>query len=170
LREKAFIALGSNVSPGVYLPLAVRRLGAFGAILGVSQVYQNPAVGVRGQRDFFNAAALVATHLAPLDLRRRLRNTEREFGRLRGPDKYAARVIDLDLCLLGSVVIASASLQLPDPEIERRPYLAVMLAELDPTFVHPTRGVTLEAIATSIRGEARLKPRPDIALGVVQKR
>jgi 2-amino-4-hydroxy-6-hydroxymethyldihydropteridine diphosphokinase len=163
LPELAFIALGSNLSPEMNLPLAAGRLAELGRVRGVSMVYQNPAIGPSPAPDFLNAAVLVETELSATEIRDRLRRIEAELGRVRTADKYAPRVIDLDLCLLGSQVLETPELRLPDPDVLTRPHLAIPLAELDPDFPHPVTGEPLGAIAARLRPHADLRPRPDVA-------
>ena len=161
--ELAFIALGSNVEPEVNLPRAARRLAEIGALRAVSMVYQNPAIGPSPAPDFLNAAALVETDLAAEEIRERLREIESDLGRVRTSDNYAPRVIDLDLCLLGSQVMETPELRLPDPDVLARAHLAVTLAELAPDFPHPVAGEPLGAIADRLRPAGNLQPRPDVA-------
>jgi len=164
LAELAFISLGSNIHPGSNLPQAVTRLGTIGRVVRVSAAYVNPAVGPRMQADFVNAAALVETSLSPIEIRTRLRQIETELGRVRDTDKYAARTIDLDLCLLGDRVESYPDWALPDPDIDRLAHLAIPLAEVDPSFRHPLTGETLRTIAERLRPSARLTPNPAISL------
>ena len=162
--ELAFIALGSNVEPEANLPRAARLLAEIGALRAVSMAYQNPAIGPSPAPDFLNAAVLVETNLTAEDIRERLREIESDLGRVRTSDKYAPRVIDLDLCLLGSQVVETPELRLPDPDVLARAHLAIPLAELDPDFLYPTTGEPLRTIASRLATTAQLTPRPDIVL------
>ena len=163
MTEPAFIALGSNLSPETNLPRAAGRLAEFGALRAVSMVYQNPAIGPSPAPDFLNAAVLIETELGATEIRERLRRIESDLGRVRTANKYAPREIDLDLCLLGSQIIETTELVLPDPDLLTRPHLAVTLAELAPDFIHPVTGESLGAIAARLRLGADLRPRPDVA-------
>lgn len=160
--KRAFISIGSNIDPEKYLPLAIRKLKKLGEILSVSGVYQNPALGRSEQPDFLNAAALLLTHLQALGVRHALRSIEAQLGRVRTEDKYAARTIDLDLCFYNTLVIQTPEFVIPDPEIFERAHLAVPLAELDPSYLHPITDETLEEIAVRLRPEADLTARQDV--------
>ncbi len=168
MSELAFLSLGSNIEPERNLLRAAARLGDIGRPQAVSEVYQTPALGPRPAPDFLNAAALVETHLQPEEIQRRLRQIESDLGRVRTEDRYAPRPIDLDLCLLGSRVVHTPNLRVPDPDLLSRPYLAVTLAELAPDFVHPETGETLAAIAARLGASAVLTPRPDISRALRQ--
>lgn len=168
MTEPAFIAIGSNIEPEKHLPLSLARLTQLGELLRYSGVYQCPAIGPTPQPDFLNAAALVQTRLPPTEIREQLRRIEADLGRIRTSDKYAPRTTDLDLCLLGSLVLETPELVLPDPELLIRPHLAIPMAELDPSFVHPLSGETLEAIARRLLPEASLMARPDVAITITR--
>jgi 2-amino-4-hydroxy-6-hydroxymethyldihydropteridine diphosphokinase len=165
--EPALISLGSNIEPLHYLPEAVRALRRLGDSMRVSKAYQNPAVGPQAQPDFINAAVSLQTDLDPPALRRELRRIERQLGRVRTQDKYAPRTIDLDLCLLGDRVIEDDDFKLPDPEVQRRPHLAIPLAEVAPDMIYPLTGETLSAVAGRLRPLARLQLRADLDLARV---
>jgi len=164
LTELAFIALGSNIDPETNLPLASTRLSELGKPIGASTVYQNPAIADEPQPDYLNAAILIETALDPLAIRDKLREIEADMGRIRTEDKFAPRTIDLDLCLLGDLVLDHELLSLPDPDLLKRPHLAVTIAELRPDFPHPLTGDALKEIANKLQKGANLKPRPDVVL------
>lgn len=166
--DLAFISLGSNIDPQSYLPLAVQSLHSLGRILKTSKVYQNAALDRPEQPDFLNAAVLIQTDLQPLEIRHRLRAIEADLDRVRVDDKYAARTIDLDLCLLGDNIFHSPELTLPDPEIEQRPHLAIPLSELDPHFIHPLTHIPLGDIADQLKMGADLAYREDVTF-LIQK-
>ena len=156
--EQAVISLGSNIEPEQHLPLAVDGLHALGRVLAVTAAYRNPAVGPEGQPEFVNAALLLETEHTPRELQRALRQLETRLGRRRTADKFAPRVIDLDLVLFGSHVVEEGSLRLPDPDLLERAYLALLAAELAPDWRHPITGERMSALAARLAGSARLVP------------
>ncbi len=162
MAELLFLTLGSNIEPERHLPAAVRRLTDVGRLRSVSNVYQNPAVGPRPQPDFLNAAVLLETGLSLPEIRSRLRRIEKDLGRVRTSDRYAPRTIDLDVSLLGDRVVDEGDTHVPDPDILRRAYLAVTLAELEPRFQHPVTHQTLAAIANQLRPLASMTTRQDV--------
>ncbi len=162
LTERAFIAIGSNIEPERYLPLAVHQLADLGVILACSEVYQNPAIASEPQPDYLNAAVLIKTSLEPLEIRTHLRQIESNLDRVRTEEKYAPRTIDLDLCLYGDLQWEDADLTLPDPDVLTRPFLALTLSELAPDFIYPGTDLTLESLATNLMQGITLEPRPDV--------
>lgn len=161
----AWITLGSNIQPERHLPWAVTELTAIGKVVAVSQVWQSSPVGDENQADFCNAAIQLRTQLEPLALKKALRNIEDRLGRVRDPsNKNAARTIDLDIALYDSLVMNRSGLCIPDPDIPDRPFLAVPLAELDGTFLHPVEKRGLNELARTSPGREQLVLRADIRL------
>ncbi len=150
LTEKAYVALGSNIAARSNLPRAAARLALLGPPVAVSRVYCTRPVGPPGQPPFLNGAFLLLTDLTAPQLRQALRTIETDLGRVRSRNRYAPRPIDLDLCLLGSTILRRARWRLPDPDLLTRPYLARIMAELDPGFCHPITGETLGDLAARL--------------------
>lgn len=145
---RAFIAVGSNVEPEQNVRDGLRTLSQRLRIRGVSTFYRSLPLGRPEQPPFINGVVEVHTDVPPQQLKYDvLRAVELAMGRVRTADKCAARTLDLDLILYDEVVIRSADLILPDPEIVSRPFLAVPLAELAPDAVLPGDGRSLRSIA-----------------------
>jgi 2-amino-4-hydroxy-6-hydroxymethyldihydropteridine diphosphokinase len=147
VRALAAIALGSNLDSKFgdregNLREAVRRLGALGAVRTVSSFYDTEPVGYVSQPRFLNGALLLETELEPRELMSGLLAVEHAMGRDRVIAK-GPRVIDLDLLLYGPVVMATAELTLPHPEMHRRQFVLEPLAEIAPEMVHPVLGKTI---------------------------
>ena len=164
LLNRAWIALGSNIEPEKNLLAAVNQLIEIGLILTSSNVYQTPAIARTSQDDYLNSAVLIETELAPLQIYERLRSIEADLGRVRTEDKYAARTIDLDLCMYDDLVMELPQITLPDPDLLERPFLAVTLAELNPDAVHPLSGETLAEISHRLRPFGEMTLRDDVVL------
>jgi 2-amino-4-hydroxy-6-hydroxymethyldihydropteridine diphosphokinase len=150
---RAFISIGSNIDPETNVRDAILRLGSTAQVKAISTVYRTEPVGPPGQPPFYNCVVELETDLAPRELKfQLLRRIESELGRTRGSDKFAARTIDLDLILYDELVMITEDLTLPDPDILRRPFLAVPLHELAPGLVLPGSGVRIsEAVSAQPR-------------------
>lgn len=163
----AFLSLGSNIEPEKNLPAAVRELERFGTVLRVSQVWQSSPVGWADQADFLNAAVLLETTLTAQQFRDvAIAAVESDLGRVRDPtNKDAPRTIDIDIALFNNDIIESAGRKIPDPDILTRSFVAVTLAELDPDFVHPETGESLQQIASRLQLDApAMTLRSDVQL------
>ena len=75
-----------------------------------------------------------------------MRSIEAELGRIRTQDKYAARTIDLDIALYGDEVINEPELVIPDPDIQKRRFIAIPLLELNPSLVLPDTGEQISSL------------------------
>ena len=149
-----FITLGSNINREYNLPQAVALLRRQPQlkVMAVSPIYETlPVGGEPGQPAYFNAAVLIKTYLDPLALKEILRTIERTLGRVRMVDKYAPRTIDLDIAFYGQQTLNLNGWRIPDPDISRRPHLALPLADLNPEWLHPELGVTLREITKHLQ-------------------
>lgn len=170
-RNRALICLGSNIRPEENLRRVIDRLAAALDVVAVSSLYASPARGAPGSPPFLNAAVAVDTELEPHELKfDLLRALEAEFGRVRSADRNAPRPIDLDLVLFADRVIddAEGGLEIPDPDIETSPHVALPLAEIAGPFHHPVLGTTLAEIAEPMRGAddiRRVAPPPQPSSG-----
>ena len=151
----AFIALGSNIEPRSNMRRALARLANELDVEAVSGLWESEPHGAPGTPRFLNAAVRVRSKRAPASLKRLLRRIESDLGRRRSGDRNAPRTIDLDLVLFGGQVIDDpvAGLRIPDPEIDRRAYLALPLAEVGPDTAHPLTGERLVDIARRLSSE-----------------
>jgi 7,8-dihydro-6-hydroxymethylpterin-pyrophosphokinase len=76
-----------------------------------------------------------------------LHDVEAQCGRGRDDPKWAPRAMDLDLLLDGARVETTAEYRLPRPDLLKRPYMLLPLAELAGGLVHPTEHASIAALA-----------------------
>jgi len=152
---RVFVGVGSNIDPAGHVEQAVRLLGTAAHIRAISTVYLTEAVGSSGQPPYYNCVVELDTETPPVELKQQvLRRIEKELGRVRSSDAYAARTIDLDLLLYDQVVMTTVDLTLPDPDIVQRPFLAIPLLELDPGLKLPGSGLLISEIASALPRDA----------------
>ena len=164
--RQVVIAVGSNIEKERHVPEAIRllRRHAHIDVERVSRCYETRAEGgPEGSPDFFNAAVLACTDLAPEELRAELRSIEDELGRVRTADRNAPRTIDLDIVYFGDFAGRFGELVLPDPQAETAAHVAVPVAEVVPDWVHPTSGRSTKEIAAEI-GNPEVRPAMAIQL------
>ena len=130
---------------------AVKRVAKLGTVRAVSSFYDTVPVGITDQPRFLNAAMLLETELEPLELMRSLLAIERAMGRDRAsaPAK-GPRTIDLDLLLMGDVVLNNDELTLPHPAMVERRFVLEPLAEIAPQMVHPVSGLTVAKLLAQL--------------------
>jgi 2-amino-4-hydroxy-6-hydroxymethyldihydropteridine diphosphokinase len=154
---RAFISIGSNIDPETNVRNAVHRLGSTARVMAISTVYRTEPIGPPGQPWFYNCVVEIETEMAPRELKfTLLRRIESELGRARSSDKFAARTIDLDLILYNELVMTTPDLALPDPDIPKRPFLAIPLHELAPGLILPGSGLRIQEAAMSLSPNAMM--------------
>ena len=147
---KAYIGVGSNVNPMPNIKKAFAQINKLAEIVDTSTFYKTKPLRGRKQSDYINGVWAIETDIEPIGLKRRLREIENGLGRQRLEDKYASRPIDLDVLLCGNVVIHDEQIDLPDPHICERPFLAIPLNEIDPNIVLPESGAKLSQIVETM--------------------
>ena len=153
--DRVAIALGSNLGDRrAHLDYAVARLQRVLPNLRVSRYYETEPVGVTGpQPAFLNAAAVGDTAASARDILSTLMAIERERGRER-PFQNAARTLDLDLILFGSVVLNEPGLVVPHPRFREREFVLEPLADIAPDMLDPVGGSTIAELLRRV-----LRPR-----------
>ena len=158
--ETAYVALGSNLGARErHLAEAVAALRATAGVREVvlSAVYETDPVGPGEQGPYLNAVARLVTSLAPHVLLDHLLRIEAGCGRARGPERNAARTLDLDLLLYGDRTIDEPDLQVPHPRMCQRGFVLEPLRELAPDLVPPGVGESVEQLARRVRNPAAVR-------------
>ncbi|HUP92470.1 MAG TPA: 2-amino-4-hydroxy-6-hydroxymethyldihydropteridine diphosphokinase [Solimonas sp.] len=146
--RRAYIGLGANLGePARQVRDALDAIALRFPMLARSPLYRSRAIGLAGQPDYCNAACCVALELEPQVLMDALLEIERAAGRVRDGRKWGPRLLDLDLLHVEGVVMESASLTLPHPEVHRRNFVLRPLADIEPGLFIPGVGVVSEAVA-----------------------
>jgi len=147
----AYIGLGANLQlPPALLREALRLIGARPGIrvVATSRLYRSAPLGPAGQADYCNAVCAVDTDLNPDRLLTHLHGVERAMGRERPPERWAPRLIDLDLLHYERVKMKSSRITLPHPELHKRNFVVVPLAELAPDLELPGLGTVADLART----------------------
>jgi 2-amino-4-hydroxy-6-hydroxymethyldihydropteridine diphosphokinase len=98
---------------------------------------------------FLNAAAVGETTMTARHLLEAMLAIERERGRER-PYLNAPRTLDLDLILLGNVVLQEQGLVVPHPRFRERRFVLEPLAAVAPELRDPVSGKTVGELLTSV--------------------
>lgn len=150
----AYLGVGSNIDPERNIPRALRALRKAVTLVAVSDYYETPPLGRPDQPPFYNGAVHIETAHPLQSLKFSvLRRIERRLGRRRTADKFAPRTIDLDVLVYGNEVVHRDELRVPDPDIYRRPFVAIPLFELAPALVLPDSGVPLRDLVAGLQAD-----------------
>ncbi|MGH6611955.1 MAG: 2-amino-4-hydroxy-6-hydroxymethyldihydropteridine diphosphokinase [Burkholderiaceae bacterium] len=143
MKRTAYIGLGANQGELVEaLKAALDSLRSLeqSELVAVSPSYVSAPVDAAGP-DYLNAVAKLETSLEPYGLLLHLLDIELMLGRKRrGQKKNAPRNVDLDLLLLGEMIIQSTPLTLPHPRLHQRAFVLKPLLDLSPELRIPGQG------------------------------
>ncbi len=143
---RAYLGLGSNMGdrPRMLASAVELLAGPDLRVVRRSRVYETPPWGKTDQPPFLNQVIEVNTALGPEALLGRCLQVEQRLGRVRA-ERWGPRTIDVDLLLYGDVVARRPDLTVPHPEMRRRAFVLVPLAEIAPGLRLPT-GEAVEAL------------------------
>lgn len=86
-------------------------------------------------RPFLNMVVYGSCSSSPEELLKGLKQIECDIGRLKVYEKWAPRVIDLDILLWDDLTLDTPYLKIPHPELINRPFLLHLMAMLSPMAV-----------------------------------
>jgi 2-amino-4-hydroxy-6-hydroxymethyldihydropteridine diphosphokinase len=143
--RRAYIGLGANqgdVMQGLRAAVEALRSIERSSFAGLSRYYKTAPLDAEGP-DYLNAVAALDTTLEPYSLFLHLADIELMLGRKRragDPQHNAPRTIDLDLLLVGNLIVRSTPLILPHPRMHQRAFVLRPLLDLAPHIVIPSYG------------------------------
>ena len=146
----AYIGLGSNLQkPEYQVCTAIEELGSIPgtSLLARSSLYRSKPVDGTSQPDYINAVVMVETGCSASQLLENMMRIESGHGRIRHSSRWQARTLDLDLLLYGREQINSAELAVPHPEIPKRNFVLLPLAEISPGLAIPGMGTVEKLLA-----------------------
>ena len=153
----AYLSCGSNLGDRkASLQCAIGDLRAAGLIIRrISSVYETEPVGFADQPWFLNIALAADTSLTPRELLACCLEIEARHGRVRS-FPGAPRVLDIDILLIGGLIIDTGSLQVPHPRMAQRRFVLHPLAQIAPEALHPVLGLTIASLLEACSDPARV--------------
>ncbi len=165
MKNISLLALGGNQDSSIgsaketleYALEALAEIGVFS--LKLSKIYKTPAFPTGSGPDYVNAAVLVESEFAAVELLENLHEIEAKCGRARDA-RWGARTMDIDLLAYGEMVLpdratyakwrdlpledqmrlAPQELILPHPRLQDRAFVLVPLNDVAPEWIHPVSG------------------------------
>ncbi|QEM83556.1 2-amino-4-hydroxy-6-hydroxymethyldihydropteridine diphosphokinase [Halomonas binhaiensis] len=151
----AWIGIGSNLdSPHEQVQCALEELDRLPLTqrVAASRRYISRPVGPQDQPDFVNAVAVLRTRLTPLALLDQLQALEQRHRRVR-KQHWGPRTLDLDLLMVDDQHCSHPRLLLPHPEMTKRAFVILPLAEIAPEDFTLPDGRQLATLAEQLAME-----------------
>lgn len=139
----SYLGLGSNLGDRrAHLRAAAEGLHAADGIRvrTASPVYESEAHtldSAEEQPPFLNVVLEAEVHCSPVELLRTAKDLERSEGRVMEETKWAPRVLDVDVLVVGRVVRQTEALTVPHPRLGDRRFVLKPWADLAPNFEVP---------------------------------
>jgi 2-amino-4-hydroxy-6-hydroxymethyldihydropteridine diphosphokinase len=148
--QLVYLSLGSNVGDReAHLREALTRLAAIGRVVAVSSFYETEPVEFTRQPWFLNCAVALETSKTPRELIAAILRIEEDMGRRR-LQKKGPRSIDIDILLVGSLVVEEPELTIPHPAMHQRRFVLEPLAEIAPEVLHPVLNKTIRELRDAL--------------------
>ena len=130
--NRTLISLGSNLGNKIqHLNQAIQKIEkSVGKIEFISSFHESKAWGYDSENLFMNACITCYTILSPFELLEKLKEIEREMGRVKTVDGYEDRCIDLDIIFYNVDSIQTEILTIPHPHIKIRDFVMIPLTEI----------------------------------------
>jgi len=151
--NSVIIAIGSNL--GDKRQNCLRGIAALDRmpdidVTGRARFYKTAPVDYTDQDWFVNTAIRITTDLSPDELLGRLKQIERDRGRDQKTIRFGPRILDLDIIFFGDLVLQTATLEIPHPRMHKRRFVLRPICDIDPTAVHPTLDIPVNALLEAI--------------------
>ena len=138
-----YLILGSNIGdPISRIQIALEKINTdIGEVTRTSSIYVTEPWGIKDQPAFYNQVIEIKTELDAFDTLNKLLAIEKSMGRIR-KEKWAERIIDIDILYFDDQVINKENLTIPHPGIPDRRFVLIPLCELIPDQIHPALHVS----------------------------
>lgn len=133
-----YLSLGANLGDRIdNLERALARSARFGKLTELSRVYETEPWDVPDEQPpYLNMTAVLLTDVEPRRLARELKQIEFEMGRAPNTTDLP-RPIDIDILLYDDIVLKSAELTIPHPEVAERAFVLAPLMDNAPDLIVP---------------------------------
>ena len=135
-----YLSLGSNKGDrSQYIARAMEALGAHGvSVRRKSSLYETePVGGPPGQDRYLNVVVELDSELTPRELLQVAHGLEERAGRVRTV-RNGPRTLDVDVLLVGDLVMDEPDLVVPHPRMWERRFVVAPLSDLAPELVSPS--------------------------------
>jgi 2-amino-4-hydroxy-6-hydroxymethyldihydropteridine diphosphokinase len=148
----AYLSLGSNLGDGRRnLSRASAELVKAGVeVVRSSSIYETEPQDVKAQPAFLNAVFAVKSDLSPFALLKLTQCIEAAMGRTRSEIPKGPRLIDIDILVLGNLIVQDERLTIPHPRMLNRRFVLEPLVEIAPDLRYPGTGIFIRDWLASV--------------------
>ena len=161
--HRVYIGIGSNLGDRKANALeAADRVSKLPGtrIVRASSLYESEPLG-DAKTWFVNSVIEIETESATDVLLKKLKAIEKAMGRKPTKGKrWGSRIIDLDILLADQDILDTRALKIPHPEMHKRRFVLLPLAELAPHVVHPQLGRSVSALLAMVKDAKRVTLMP----------
>jgi 2-amino-4-hydroxy-6-hydroxymethyldihydropteridine diphosphokinase len=161
--HRIYIGIGSNLGDRKANTVeAVDRITKLPGtrVSRASSFYESEPLG-DAKTWFVNSVIEIETDLPMEQLLKKLKAIEEAMGRKRVKGKrWGSRIIDLDILMADGEVVEKRTLKVPHPEMHKRRFVLLPLAELAPQLVHPQLGQSVSSLLANVKDEKRVMLMP----------
>jgi dihydropteroate synthase len=160
---EVYIGIGSNLGDKTAnISKSVQMLSEFATICQISSLYETEPEGQK-QPDFLNCVIKAEVGAGPVELLGILKDIEKRIGREPAP-RNGPRTIDLDLLFYNNQAINTPDLIVPHPRLHERVFVLVPMAEVAPSFFHPTLRKSMRQLLAELNSTCRVNKCPDLTI------
>jgi len=148
--HNVYLLLGSNLGNSLeHINCAIGEISCYiGRIIKKSSVYKSEPWGFEAKNYFLNQVIQVTTGLSPELTLENILKIENKLGRVRTPNNYESRTIDIDILFYDNLIVNAYNLSIPHPLIASRRFTLVPLNEIASDYKHP---VTRLSVAETLK-------------------
>jgi 2-amino-4-hydroxy-6-hydroxymethyldihydropteridine diphosphokinase len=158
-QNQAILSIGSNQGDRLENVQACIQLIQLeiGTVFSVSKLYETPSWGFDSD-SFYNCAIAIQTSKSAQKLLSSCLKIEKKLGRIRSlHEGYQSRIIDIDIISFENVIIDSANLVVPHPQMQDRLFVLLPMKDLQLEFVHPIMNKSTQDLIDSCKDKSNCK-------------
>ncbi len=164
LTHIAYVGIGSNLGDKTKNCVdAIQAIQDHPAckVLRVSSFYETEPLTLKGSASqgwYLNGVIKVRTQLNVVNFLQMILDLEIKMGRVRPAEKWAPRLIDLDLLFFDDEIIKMKPLKVPHPELHKRRFVLEPLVEIEPDLIHPIKGISVKEMLNRLLNNKKIVP------------
>jgi 2-amino-4-hydroxy-6-hydroxymethyldihydropteridine diphosphokinase len=157
---EVILLLGSNLGDReAHLRSGIAALGRAVRVTAESRFYESAPFGPVGQPWFLNAAVRGECPLDPHALLDAVKAIERAEGRTDDSVRWGPRTLDIDIILMGNLVVDEPDLAIPHASMAQRRFCLLPVSEIAADFRVPPGGETVSELLERCNDSLEVYPR-----------